>query len=1094
MKHIWLKIGLVFMSVTMAWSATVGTISGRITDASNGEPIIGAQVMITALGLGGSTDFEGEYYIQNIPVGMHTVQIWMIGYAKVTVNDVGVVMDQTTPVDIALEEEIIEGQEVTVVADRPLVEKDVTVKKMVRTADEIQNLPARSLSEMLMLQSGVIQVKSAEYGIPGLEDRGIEEIHVRGGRSGEIGYTIDGMYIENPIYGGKGAGSRLNTHAVQDLITQTGVFSAEYGDAMSQIVNIITAIGGDKYSGSFEFQRSDLGALSSEQDRLRNYQKYVGALSGPVIPGLKKLTFHISGDYTNSAYRVLKFDDTVYLEDDPGNLINRENQVHWLDRYAGWRSFGYDRTYDVFTRLHWKMNNYKQMNFTYWVVDSEFKTYDQWNQFFDESKNVNHSSSQRYHIEFRHQLNEKTYYTISGSRFSQQIEINVEDGDMDGDGYPDWLEYKSLTEARGFHNGVDYEGEYEIPYVHDKNFGPGISIPNDGLDTLRYESWGPGGLRTMITYYWRSPGASGATYDSSRQHIIVGHGEEIRIYPNDRITIEKDFLDEVYDGTGTLVSSRKLSNGNLIIPLMEYEYVDNDGKNQIWRYGDDLREFITEGQYTAPRTMSYPDSTYELYTTQGSMSADEFQAVRDSLYYLFNEYISVGSDRYRSFTKSVTDELKFDITSKVTKHHQLRGGIDLKRHLITYNEVQLPYLVTPYSEIYGIPLDSLDEDKSVLERFIYGNGEKSPIEIGAYLLDKIEYPWMTINAGIRFDIQNSLDSSWADPKNKSSGEVPTEWNILWSPRLSISHVITNKATFTFGYGRYYQNLNYRNIYLNNDNDLTTPSPIVGNSHVQAESVTAYEFGLNWEFVDFWKFSMVGWSKDYSDLGSTERVDAFPYSYSVIVNYDYATAAGLDFQLIKQGGTAWSTVIQYTLSRATANRADPWEGYRSSDTEESMPKKEVLMNYDRTHNLTITGGYKFNKNNSPRLFNVYPLNRTSLHLTLVALSGAPYTPWDINLERPGATNSERMPWFVETNLAARKTFSIGLFDYSLGLIVRNIFDRKNAIDIYAETGAPDMPGTQAEEAIKAGSISSTFYDRPQYYSEPRQIDLTIKVNF
>jgi hypothetical protein len=186
--------------------------------------------------------------------------------------------------------------------------------------------------------------------------------------------------------------------------------------------------------------------------------------------------------------------------------------------------------------------------------------------------------------------------------------------------------------------------------------------------------------------------------------------------------------------------------------------------------------------------------------------------------------------------------------------------------------------------------------------------------------------------------------------------------------------------------------------------------------------------------------------------------------------------------------------QYTLSRATANRADTWEGYRSSDTPETMPKKEVLMNYDRTHNLTITGGYQFNRKNSPQIRGLYPLQNTSVYLTTVALSGAPYTPYDIALERFGATNSERMPWYIEANLAVRKTFKVMGVDWSGGIIMRNVFNRRNIIDIYEETGSPTDPGRNATESIEEGGTSLTLYDRPYYYSDPRQIDLTLEASF
>jgi len=352
------------------FAATVGTISGRVVDDAAGIPLPGVNVLVRGLGIGGVTDFEGDFYIENVPVGIHTLEIRMIGYAPLVIEDVRVIMNQTTPVNARLQEEIIQGQEVTVTAERPMVEKDVTVKKMVRTTEEIQNLPARDMTEMLTLQSGIIQIKSAEYGIPGFEDRGIEQIHVRGGRAGEIGYTIDGMYIENPIYGGIGKGTRLNKYAVQELEVQTGVFSAEYGDAMSSIVNNITLTGSEEYHGNFTFETSNLGPLSAEQDRLRDYRKLAGSLGGPVIPGGKRLTFHLSGDLTTSAYRVLKFDDEVFVEGDPGNDVNRAAGVNWLDRYAGWRSFGYDNTWDVFGKMQWKIDNYKSLAASYWYVNS----------------------------------------------------------------------------------------------------------------------------------------------------------------------------------------------------------------------------------------------------------------------------------------------------------------------------------------------------------------------------------------------------------------------------------------------------------------------------------------------------------------------------------------------------------------------------------------------------------------------------------------------------------------------------------------------------------------------------------------------------
>ena len=122
-------------------------------------------------------------------------------------------------------------------------------KKITVGQEAIEALPIRDVSELYNLQSGVVKVEGGmRGGIPDHEERGLEEVHVRGGRSGEIAYLIDGMYIRNPIFGGIGNGTRLNLFAVQEFDWQPGGFNAEYGDAMSAVSNMHTKSGGQEFS------------------------------------------------------------------------------------------------------------------------------------------------------------------------------------------------------------------------------------------------------------------------------------------------------------------------------------------------------------------------------------------------------------------------------------------------------------------------------------------------------------------------------------------------------------------------------------------------------------------------------------------------------------------------------------------------------------------------------------------------------------------------------------------------------------------------------------------------------------------------------
>ena len=293
------------------YAGTDGTIRGQITDI-DGEPLPGAQVFIEEMSLGAVADINGNYLILNIPIGTYDVTVMMMGYQKQTIKDVEVIMDQTLWLNFAIPVEAFQGDEVQVIGEKKLVEKGTTSKKITVNSEAISTLPIRDINELYTLQSGVVKVKSRNQGIPDHEERGLEEIHVRGGRSGEIAYMMDGMYIRNPIFGGIGNGTRLNFLAVKEFDWQPGGFNAEYGDAMAAVSNWHTKSGGKNYTYHLKYESSALGAaLGSEYDNLRGFNDLNFGLGGPLL--IEGLTFWFSGQITNNeSYQVYKFDDIVY--------------------------------------------------------------------------------------------------------------------------------------------------------------------------------------------------------------------------------------------------------------------------------------------------------------------------------------------------------------------------------------------------------------------------------------------------------------------------------------------------------------------------------------------------------------------------------------------------------------------------------------------------------------------------------------------------------------------------------------------------------------------------------------------------------------
>jgi len=228
----WFFIALIYFNLgtTDLQAGTKGKIAGTVVDES-GETLIGVQVFIEGTTRGALTDIDGKYTIINLDPGIYTVVFRYIGFATVRVENVEVIVDKTTTVDATLVEETIEGQAIVVTAERPIVEKDRTTTTSVITASQLQDLPLVSLNEAINKQAGVV------------------DGHFRGGRIGEVSYLVNGVPINNAF--NNSASFDVEQNMVSSLEVISGVFNAEYGQALSGVVNIVTKGVSDTWTGNF---------------------------------------------------------------------------------------------------------------------------------------------------------------------------------------------------------------------------------------------------------------------------------------------------------------------------------------------------------------------------------------------------------------------------------------------------------------------------------------------------------------------------------------------------------------------------------------------------------------------------------------------------------------------------------------------------------------------------------------------------------------------------------------------------------------------------------------------------------------------------
>ena len=206
------KIFSVFLLNYLLYGGITGKLTGTIKDKDTGEPLIGCNVILEDTYIGTSTDGQGEFIILNIPPNSYTVRFEMIGYKKLLHEGILISSDKTIKLDGNMETSVISGEEVIVLAERNLIQFDVTQSEAIITSEELDGMPVTEVTEVLRLQGGV--TVDSEGGI-----------HMRGGRTSEVSYMVDGVPMSDSYDGGIGV--QIENDNIQELQVISGTFNAE---------------------------------------------------------------------------------------------------------------------------------------------------------------------------------------------------------------------------------------------------------------------------------------------------------------------------------------------------------------------------------------------------------------------------------------------------------------------------------------------------------------------------------------------------------------------------------------------------------------------------------------------------------------------------------------------------------------------------------------------------------------------------------------------------------------------------------------------------------------------------------------------------
>jgi len=291
-KFNFIMCALVVITTLNAQSDRVsGKIRGRVVDSASKNPLAGANVLVLPVGSGRGTmtNEDGEFVLPNLMTGRYNVKVSYMGYASTTIQDIDVSPGGTTEILFSLTIAAIEGQEVNVVAES--MENTIDIKTVVSqvkySGEQLNKMPVSNFTDVIANAGGVVKTEAGR-------SRGI---HMRGGRSGEVAFYVDGILTNDPV--DRSQGVQIDKEAIDVLTISKGGFSAEFGEAMSGIVTVITKSGSKQdISGNLIFETDQLASNNSNYNN--NYGKYNMQFGGP-FPGLKNyLSFYISGSYVGS--------------------------------------------------------------------------------------------------------------------------------------------------------------------------------------------------------------------------------------------------------------------------------------------------------------------------------------------------------------------------------------------------------------------------------------------------------------------------------------------------------------------------------------------------------------------------------------------------------------------------------------------------------------------------------------------------------------------------------------------------------------------------------------------------------------------------
>jgi len=431
---------------------------------------------------------------------------------------------------------------------------------------------------------------------------------------------------------------------------------------------------------------------------------------------------------------------------------------------------------------------------------------------------------------------------------------------------------------------------------------------------------------------------------------------------------------------------------------------------QVSRYFNALNQAVNGKnwtEYLQPQDSSLPDSLDTFYFVD---TGDDYRW-QDN----YSEILSLGGA----------------YATRRWKGHSMEAGLRNDWQNVQYVTIQYPWDYDP---------DGLGSSHDLWHVY--------PAQGNVYAQDLIEYEGFAANVGLRLDYwfpgeqlekavadtsnhnitQTTRDNFYDDTQSVFGRRVKTHL----SPRIQVSHPITEKDNFFFNYGQFTQYPPYYYVYSKLTSVSSESFPILGNANLNPEISVQYEVGARHTFREdmagnatfFWKdIYDYPTSVSFKRTQGTELVDVLIYQ-----NQDYARARGFELEFEKRRRQYWQYRVSYGFSVASGKSSDPNAAKLVEESGGDAAETrlgEVFMFWNRPHRATLSVDFRVDRDaEAPKLFGWTMPRAWGVNLYAQGQSGRAYTPQTQLGQEAAKPYSKNAPFLVTFDLRFNKEIRLG----------------------------------------------------------------------